>query len=375
MSTTTETSRRLARRDWLVLPLIALVTAVGLFAAGEGLARIFWPQHDARLCVADNTHAKPNCTETFKRDFEVAWATQSFNECGYRGTGPCHAPAPGGRIVVVGSSTSWGYMMNLDQMWSTQAARRIGAVCGLAPDIQAVGGFGDLNDAAKSLPGVIALKPQLVVLALTPFDLFKMPDGGFDPVHAAPSTANGGAVAIAAKDGWVMKTAKQVATDLRLVGVAQHYQYLNPATYSSTYLRFGDKADFLRQPFTPAWRSRVTFVDQATAYMTQRLDAAHIPFLILLIPQQAQADIIGAGLSYPHVDPMALDRAIGDIAARHGALYVDASPLFRNMKDAPAYYYRVNGHINDRGEKLVGAGFAKALLDAHLPGLCQGSAH
>jgi hypothetical protein len=360
----------LPQRDWLLLPLIAFASAVLVLAGGEGLCRLIWPEHDVRACYIDSTHTRPNCTETFKHSFEAPSVTETFNECGYRGTGPCRAPAPGGRIAVVGSSTSWGYMMKLDDVWSVLAARRVGAVCGVAPDIQSVGGFGDLNDAARSLPDVLKLNPQLVVLAITPFDLLKMPEGGFDPVHAPPSSENGPQPAGLQEKG-LIKLAKLLAANLRVVGVAQHYQYLNPTTYVSTYLHNGDKADFLRPPFSPNWRGRIAYLDAAVGYITGRLDQSHIPFLILFVPLQAQADIVGAGLHYPGVDATALDRAIGGIATRHGALYIDGGQLFQGRKDASAYFYPVNTHINERGERLMGAAFAKTLLDRHLPGLCQ----
>lgn len=361
--------RRLPRRDWLLLPLIALTTVLLLMMAGEGVARIFWPQGGHESCFASTTRHKANCVERVKYEEGSSWIESSFNECGYRATGPCSAPAPDGRIAILGSSTSWAYRVDFADSWSVQAARRLGAACGHQPDVQSVSSFDDLNDIARKLPETLKLKPSLVVLVIMPFDLFKMPEIGFDPEHAADSNPNG--AASAAKGKGLMDWVRDLSRDLRATQVAQQFMYLNPERFSSIYLNYGDKADFMRPPFTPAWQRRVAYVDDGINYISQRLAEAHVPLLVAFAPQQAQADILGAGLSYPGVDANALTMAVQKIADRHGALFTDGTAFFVGRKDAPTYFYRVDGHLNGKGQRALGAAVAQTILASHIPGLCD----
>ena len=368
----TAPDRSLRRRDWLILPLIACATALAFVLAMEGTARVARPESKSDSCVdyADDARVKPSCTSTVKAA-EGPWVENRYNECGYRGTGSCRPPAPGtARLVVVGSSTSWGYLVPLDEVWSVQAAQLIQARCGSPIDVQGLGGFGNLNQAAARLPEVVALHPQLVALVIAPFDLLNMPAGGFDPDPQAHAIVPMSKPA----DHGAVQRLRALAAGSRAILIAQEFAYLDPSKYTSTYLNYADQADFLRPPFTPAWAARLAYLEAAVAHMAARLRPSATPFLLVYAPQQAQADMIAGSAAPPGVDPRAMNHAIAAIAARHGVLFADGADAFAGVQAAPTYFYRADGHLNGKGHSLLAQAAASAVLAAHPPGLCSGRA-
>jgi hypothetical protein len=357
----TQMLQTLPRKDWVLLPLIAVVTTLALLLAAEVIARIGWPEDTKSSCLPKLGRPPANCTARIKA-FEGVWHEESFNECGYRGTGPCNETPAGGRIAVLGSSTSWGYLIPFDQTWSVQAARQIGARCGIPPDIQSLGGFMSLNEVAQRLPEVVALRPQLAVLVIAPFDLLEMPKGGFDVHSNAPRQPKENGGLLTRLNGLIMSS--------RALGLAQHLLYRDPNFYTKAYLRFGDKADFLRPPFSSAWLARLAYVDTGIGYIADQLRVANVPLMLVYAPQQAQADIVAAAMRFPGVDPLALDTALADIAARHGAAFVDGARAFERIGNAWSYFLPVNGHLNENGHNLLGRAVASSIIASPATGLC-----
>ena len=59
---------------------------------------------------------------------------------------------------------------------------------------------------------------------------------------------------IGARDTSLMKRVESSIDQSRAVVAAQHMLFENVDEYVSLYLRYGDKADFLRPPFGPVWQ-------------------------------------------------------------------------------------------------------------------------
>ncbi|MDR3507353.1 MAG: hypothetical protein P4L64_05590 [Caulobacteraceae bacterium] len=363
--------RSLPRRDLILLPLIAAVTALVFLVGAEGAARMVWPEQKVDQCVKEDGPMRPrsNCSSRDKAA-EGPWVEMKFNACGYRGTGPCLPPPRGAsRLAVLGSSTSWGYLIPFEDVWSVRTAKAMSAQCGGPIDVQSLGGFNNIDQAAARLPEALALKPQMVAWVVAPFDLLKMPEGGFDPVRAlqppppSPPYHPG-----------LMDRAKSLMTESRAATIAQHYIYGNAQAYAATYLHYGDRADFLRAPLSKDWQARLAVVDAAVAYLTDGLKPSGAKLLLVYAPQQAQADLIAAGTAPKGVDPEILDRALADIAARHGALFVDGGRAFKGVKNAPDYFYRADGHLNGAGQGLLAQAAVQTLLATPQNGLCAGAA-
>lgn len=362
----------LPRRDWILLPLVAIATALAFLIVTEGVSRLIWPENKIDRCSSEQgaPRPKPNCVSRDKAA-EGPWAETRFNECGYRGSGSCRALGPGmARMAVLGSSISWGYMIPFEDLWSVKAVKAVAARCGKAIDVQSLGGFGNLSQVAARTPEAIALHPQLVALVVAPFDLSKQPKGGFDPVHALQAPPPPPPDHSSLRD-----RVRSLLSDSRAATIALHYIYGNAETYTSSHLRYdGDASAYLRAPMPKAWRERLDVVDAAVAYITQRLKPTGAPLLLVYSPSLLQADLIAGGKTVSGVDPDAIDQEMARIAKRNGALFADGGKVFFGMKNAPDYFYRADGHPNSGGQALLGRAAADAILAGAPSALCQATA-
>ena len=144
--------------------------------------------------------------------------------------------------------------------------------------------------------------------------------------------------------------------------VATHFAFADPARFAALYLNYGDRADFIRPPFTPAWRQRLGLLDAMLGRMQARLGAAGVTLVLAYVPSRVQAIYLSAPRLPSGIDPFAFGREIGRIAARHDAAYVDVSEVFARTPDAGRLFYPQDGHLNAAGHPLVGRAIAAQVL-------------
>ena len=345
----------LPRRDYIVLPLLSLLTILTLFTAAEVVSRIMFVQHEADACMmADRqlgTRFRPNCTSRVKAA-EGPWVINSYNNCGYRTPQSC-GPKPDGavRIAVLGSSVAQGYLVPYGQTFAARAAQQLTQDCRKPVQFQNLASIGYIwNRLADRVDDAIALHPDAAVIVMVPFDLQQ---DAAPPDDQLADQQNHEPGPLKRLDGLILNS--------RAVIVAQHFMFRQPDLYTKLYLHYGDRADFLRPPFTPAWQDRLQRFDQLMADIADRFHAAGVPLFLVYVPERAQAALLSAHQSPPGVDPYALPRQIGDIASRHGVHFIDLSPTMSHMPDAAALYYPVDGHLSGQG-----AGVLADVLTRHL---------
>lgn len=360
--------RTLPKRDLWLLPLIACLTLAVLGVGAEVGARLIWPEDMDMPCLRANaengTTATPNCQSRVKAA-EGPWVINRYNECGMRATGPCAlADRRRPRIVVMGSSTSWGYMVPFDETWSTRLANDLAQRCGgAAYDVQSFVSFADVNGNARLIDEALALEPDLVAFVIAPLDLEQISGQGFVPPEQAPRVAE---IADEPESfiGWV----RDLVSESRAGKIAQHFLYRNPDIYIPAFLTNGDKADFMRAPLSEPWRARVQAVDDALSYYTQRFDEAGVPMMLIYTPQQAQAVLISEDGQLPEdVDPTALPDTLERVAEADGVIYADASDAFEEISDPQDMFYNADGHLNSEGHALIAEAAEAALVDAMGP--------
>ena len=367
--TTPDIRKKLPRRDYFILPILVISTILVVLAAAEVGARLAMPQQEADACMMHDAllgaRPKPNCISRTKNP-EGEWVENKYNECGYRSDTPCHAPLNGAwRIVVVGSSTGWGYQVPTDETWYTRTAAHFSQRCGRPIDVQNLGGLYHLDQTATTLPAALAEQPKVVVMFVAPFDLDEEASGNFtlavphDPAQNNDPAANPHLSFI--------KRTESLLTQSRAVIVAEHFLFRQPATYIPLYMRNGDKSDFLRQPFTAAWQRRLVYADAALGYIADKMHQAGVPFVLVFAPQQAQADIVATGEQIPGVNPYAIDLALQQIAKRHGIIFADMTPGFRGIPDAPDFYLNVDGHLSGIGQAMAASLVEKTLAAPGAP--------
>ena len=165
-----------------------------------------------------------------------------------------------------------------------------------------------------------------------------------------------------------MKRLDSLLKNSRAMIAAQHYLFSRPDLFTQFYLRYGDRADFLRMPLTPAWQRRVDDFDTLLGGIADKYHAAHVPLLLVYVPQRAQATLLAAHQAPPGVEPYAFGRQIGEIAVRHGIDYLDLSTVFSKIPQAADLYYPVDGHLTGKGDAVLAA-HAAAALQQKVPAL------
>lgn len=358
----------LPRRDYVLLPLLCLLTVVALVGIAEIGTRLAYPEEKEDSCKRPDPtlgyRFAPGCTSRTKAA-EGPWVVSHYNECGYRTPQPC-GPTPSGtrRVAVVGSSVSAGYLVPFGSSIVNLVAERLQGDCGGPVEFQNLGGIGYIwSKVYARMDEALALRPLAVMMVVIPFDLEQTVD---TPAAVAPDVGKTGAPALkldAVATTGVMAELHRVIAGSRAVVVAQHFLFQDVPFYTNLFLRYGDKADFLRPPFPPSWQHRFHDFDVLMAGVSAKAHAAGVPFILAVVPQRAQAALAASHEPRPGVDPMAFNRELAAIAARHGIVDIDLTPEFaRQPNPAAEYYYAVDGHISPAGSQLAAQVIARRFV-------------
>jgi hypothetical protein len=126
--------RALARRDYVLLPVICVLTVLVMFVVSEMGTRFVWPaaragqechMEDAALGMVN----VPNCTMRIKVP-ETAWITYHYNECGFRSTEACGPKPPGTRrVAVLGTSFAEGTSVAYRDSFGALSAAQLTRIC------------------------------------------------------------------------------------------------------------------------------------------------------------------------------------------------------------------------------------------------------
>jgi hypothetical protein len=337
------------------MPLISLSTVVVLLVVSEVAARAIWPEQLSNTCRRDDAEIgvryKPNCSTVMKTP-EGPWHVSAYNECGYRSEASCR-PLPAGhrRIALLGSSLSEGYLVPYQQTIAAGIETDLTRSCGAPVEVQNLGALAAFGDQLLlRMDEALRLHPSAVLLVVAPFDFEEdlAPAGGRSPPTASLSER-------------VIKALR----DSRTLAMTQHFLFRDPSIYLPLYLRYGDRADFLRPPFTKKWRERLQVLDRIVANLAARAHHANVPFALVFVPQEAQVALIGSGRTVPPgIDPMALQKAIAPMAARDGLSFIDTSVALRDRPAPERLYYQVDGHLSGDGQPIAAAYIARQLAGA-----------
>lgn len=354
----------LPRRDLWLLPLIVACTVLGLLASAEVVARLFWGEQQADSCeLNDGTgeHYRSRCHSRVKLA-EGPWVDYATNRCGYRSNADC-GPKPAGslRVAVLGSSISRGYWVSYDESFAGRMESDLRRGCGRDVELQnlsmarSVGTGGPIwHMMADRLGEALALGPDAIVTVLAPYDLEQYTALPSAPTHRAAAQLSAREAAMA----WFHENVIGIS---RVVLLAQHFFYLDLNRYIPLFLQHGDGADFLRPPFTSAWKLRLAVADETIGRIASQAGTAHVPMIVVFMPSRAEAALSTFTSLPPGIDPFALGQALSEITRRHKARFVDVTLLTRRLSDVGNLYYPVDSHPNGQGHALIAAALEAAL--------------
>ena len=84
--------------------------------------------------------------------------------------------------------------------------------------------------------------------------------------------------------------------------------------------------------------------------------------MLVFVPLRAQAALLRWKHLPQGVDPTLLGKAIGDVARRHGAAYLDLTETIGDHPDVTSLYYPVDLHPNGEAGEIIAGALAAALI-------------
>lgn len=360
----------LPSRDLWLIPLISLLTALAMLAGAEALARVVWPEQKFNACSGPSTtlpfRYRASCTSTMKTA-EGPWYTNVYNECGYRSDASCGAtPLGTRRIALIGSSLSEGYLVEYPNTIGARLASDLTTMCGRPVEVQNLAASGYTGRRVVTrMEEALTLHPSAVVYTQNAFDIELQLDDASEPITGvAPSaTAMPAPEKPAPSSSKSAQRLRLLLQSSRAVLVAQHFLFSNPDIYLPIYLTYGDKADFLRTPFTPAWQERLRRFELLLRALKSRADQAQVPLVLAYVPHRAQLEIIKSQFQQPGLDPYQLNNALAAIAARNGVAFIDTTRSLTATHSHELLYYVVDGHPSGHGQPIIAQAIAGNLRE------------
>jgi hypothetical protein len=258
-------------------------------------------------------------------------------------------------------------LVSYDETFAVRTSNELTRSCGHPVEIQNLGrercfpvcSFLRVDDA-------LSLKPAIVMMTVTPYDIEHILPADFEerykPIspHQADTTPE--------KSG-ILKTAQGLLTGSRAVTAVEHFLFQDPATQLRMFLMYGDKADYLRPPFSSAWEKRLSVLDLLLGEMAQKAHAANAAFVLIEMPGVAQAAAIALHQPPAGVDPGALNERLAQISSRHGIQFVNVLDEFRKTPGSNKMFYLVDGHLNGQGQALISGPLVEHLTHGAIPAL------
>jgi hypothetical protein len=366
---------KLSRRDYFMVPVLIVATAAMMFAGAEIGSRMIWPAHeDYKTCVREDKsgtlHSVPNCSVSTKIA-EGPWVTYKYNECGYRTNDSCGIkPAGVLRIAFIGASITQGYHVPLNETFPERTARAIANATGRTVQDENLGfeGLSPLQ-VYRRVSEVIALHPDLVVYAVSPFDLEEQldPDQLAARNHPEITFDRPAATIHLSFLKWVAINIQ----DSRAIIMAQHFLFTNTDTYLRLSLSRGDKTDYMREPLSPPWQKRFADFNLILTDMANRFHAAGIPMLIMAVPSHQIAALLSSEHHAPNSDAFEFGDNIEKLAKPLGIGYVDATKAFSQVPHSDRLFYLFESHLTGEGNAVVAKALIHKCLDGSVPAFRQ----
>jgi hypothetical protein len=376
---------KLPRRDWILLPLISLLT-IGIIASStEVIARRVFGGSTTLMkncMVMDDPSTGPRAipnTACWEKIPESQLVEYRFNSCGHRAGMECQPKQPGTyRIVMTGSSLALGEGVQREQTFAALLPAELSQETGRKVELYNESmGWGFPRSVRLRFNEVLAAKPDLILWILTPGDI----EGASLIVYSSDAESRFQRSLTLPERAWLhMKAAfssesfDAAASELfnrtRTALLLRHFLYQSQSQYVASYQMVSDEeGGFLKADQSAQWKGHLKQFDTDAAAMEGQSEAAGVPFVAVLVPIRAQAAMISMGRWPAKYDPYELDNQLRSIITRHGGIYLDILPDYREIPNADRGYFPVDTHPNADGHKTIAELLAKALTSGAVPTL------
>ena len=336
---------RLPRRDLVILPLLVLLTILGVTVPAEVFVRRAYPVVDLDACVSDHrgpvVHAKPRCVSRMKTA-EGPWVVNQYNECGYRTPESCGPKSAGAlRIAMIGSSTAGGFLTPYPQTMAARTAAALAASCHKPVEVQNLGLAGNTGRSlVPSAEEALRLDPDVLVVTLTTYDL-----------SADRLTAQHLRVWPREK---IASTLRDAVAASRLVYMARSVVLSDEYGYATLVrARQGaDSAPDVSARDLDLLRSRLAAIKRLTA-------VRKVPVVLVFSP--SRDELVRARSAPRQRQPGDARWVLAEVAKHQHLAFVDPLQSIPTQAPSASLYYVVNHHLNGRGHAYLAAALTSAL--------------
>jgi hypothetical protein len=334
-----------------------------MLVGAEAVSRFMFVESGAETCVdtkfRDPVAMKPNCV-SHRKAAEGPPVENRYNDCGYRTPETCRPRRVGAlRVAVMGASTAQGFKVPYPSTFAAKATGILTKACGRPVEFQSMGIAGaSLVDIYRRTDEALSLEPDLIVLAIGPFDLKKPLDPRLLAERDAPSPLAADTIAGGQPNTPLAARLTDLVGSSSSMVAAQHYLFQDRRTFVRLYMLHGEDADFLRVPLSPAWQARLADLEILLTGMVTKAKAKNVPVLMISAPMRIQAALLSPDTAPPGVDPFMIGRSMAATAVRAGGLFADALETFAKVRSPESMFYAVDGHMSGEGASV----FADALI-------------
>jgi hypothetical protein len=389
---------RLPGRDWIVLPLIGLVTVGILGVCTELFARWAFPSGgDLKSCVYTNAKSIglrgiPNTVCRAKIP-EGQWTNYRFNSNGdYTELEGLSKPSGVYRIVMIGTSYPMGDGVAQVQSFAVLLPRELTHLTGRKVELY-----------NESLPRksarvfslrfneVLAPKPDLILWVLNYSDvrIASIIEAGEADRQAAfiadvsensssqiSAIASEGSAAPGPLAAWKRLSAKaKYAASSLAHAVNDRWRdtssfvlltnVMDEIENQSQFVKRNrtSEAQYLNAVPSEERLRHLKDFDRYAGEMEDRAKAAGVPFCAVFLPTRIQAAMISSGDWPASIDPFKLNEEMRAIIVSHGGTYIDILHYFRTIPNPERGFFPADGHLNPRGHAMISGLLARELTN------------
>jgi hypothetical protein len=372
-------NRKISSKDWIILPLIGLLTISGLTVVIELVARGIYYRAPAkgRKCLiyrdpATGIGVIPN-TVCKASDAEQV-IEYRFNSCGFRTDLSCTQKTPGTyRIVMLGSSTAMGLGVAQEKTFASLLPIELSQLTGRKIELYDEGLTANHPELiARWFNQALEPKPDLLLWIVTPYDVQV---SGEAPEAEPEAQANAVSKTLfflknRPQGESLLDAMRSVWTDYsRTAILLRHTLYKSQSQFLRSYLVGDGVSGYMKTEPTELWQKRLKLFDSYAASISSQAKAAGIPLVVVQLPSRAQVIMAATDDQVAGYDPYALNRELRAIVTRHGAMYMDGLPGYRTTYDVDQVFQLADEHPNDEGHKLMAKELSELLTDGTIPQL------
>ena len=372
---------KLPRRDWIVLPILSLLTVFLMVGSTELIARQMFTYSSTGLkdCTVFNDPSTgprgiPNCV-CWEKAYENQPVEYRLNSSGYRADMEFGSKPPGTyRIVMAGSSIAMGFDVEREKTFAALLPEELSRRNGRRVELLNEAFAGGSGVAALRFNEALAVKPDMILWILAPWDIEKglaIVNHVQKPDRSVPFMFRAWRrIKLAFAGTSFTGATERIFDGTRTALLLRHFLFESQSQFVKSYLMGGDdETGFLKVKSSAEWSERLRQFCSAAAENEARAKVAGVPLVAVLVPNRVQAAMISMGEWPAEYDPYKLDNQVRSIITSHGGTYLDILQDFSHIPNPERYYFPVDGHPDANGQAVLSNLLAKELTSGAVSAL------